>query len=339
MAETNIEWCFRKHPLTGKIYQGYTFNRWLGCTKVSEACAHCYAEAMDINRYSRTLGGGTKDAPVSHWGKGAPRHMTNTLKDPIRWNKLAGEAGIALAVFCSSMSDIFDEEVPDERREEILELIHATPNLDWMLLTKRVDKMYDYLTKCMWWLNDTPKNVWLGATMENQKRFDERIDKLLATPARHHFASMEPLLGPVDISRALPKGAQQDLLVSCPCCDGTEHGSFLDLVIVGGESCERKQDARPTHPDWVLEIAAQCWAAGPPFTEFFFKQWGDWAPAYEIQDPQAQAMCLMGNVAAHQWDTGEAGRRLTFNVGHTIAGAHFEGVLRNTPLEGRLLVT
>ena len=107
------------------------------------------------------------------------------------------------------------------------------------------------------------------------------------------------------------------------CCGGTEHSNRLDMVIVGGESRgKEKAKSRAMHPDDVLAIATQCWATN---TAFFFKQWGDWCPAYEIQDPQAQAMCVAGNVTCKDLGRGEGGRRLAFNVGKAMAGSHFEG--------------
>jgi protein gp37 len=331
MAETKIEWTSRRHPLTGEKLPGYTYNKWIGCTKVSPACKLCYAESVDERRFSKTLGG-TPEAPQIHWGPGAPRHQTKTFREPLKWNREAARAGIALAVFCSSLSDWADEEVPDSWRDDLFALVLQCPNLDWLFLTKRTAKARAYFAD-----KAVPANVMMGATMETQKCFDERIGDLLAIDApRGHFASMEPLLGPVDISAGLadplahvggtftagPNGAtwKPD---ECGCHAG---GRALRWVIVGGESnLADKSKSRPMHPDHVLAVATQCWAAQVPF---FFKQWGDWCPAYELdQNPQAQAMCAMGKVPRHEFPTGEAGRRFSFNVGKAIAGRHFEGKL------------
>ena len=114
------------------------------------------------------------------------------------------------------------------------------------------------------WLEGTPPaNVWIGATVVNQEEADRDIPKLLAVPAAKRFLSMEPLLGPVDLSGYL--------------CDfdlgqGSSWGN-LHWVIVGGESGPH---ARPMHPDWARSLRDQCVAAGVPF---HFKQWGEWAPA------------------------------------------------------------
>ncbi|ETX26430.1 hypothetical protein RISW2_04375 [Roseivivax isoporae LMG 25204] len=104
-------------------------------------------------------------------------------------------------------------------------------------------------------------NVWLGVSAEDQRRADERVPHLLATPAVVRFVSAEPLLGPVGLTRW--SGLEGD---------GDTMGFGLDWVIVGGES---GPGARPMHPDWARSLRDQCTAAGVPF---FFKQWGAWAP-------------------------------------------------------------
>jgi hypothetical protein len=139
-------------------------------------------------------------------------------------------------------------------------------------------------------------NVWLGCTVVNQAEADRDIPKLLAVPARVRFLSMEPLLGPVDLT-VLPYG---EVIGNAPTYHDALRGKLwmnegtvtwatdpratrygrtyvdltvgLDLVIVGGES---GTGARPMHPDWVRSLRDECLTAGVPF---FFKQWGDWAP-------------------------------------------------------------
>lgn len=324
MKNTKIEWTNRRHPITGEIVEGATFNPWIGCTKVagSPACAQCYAEALDKKRFSKTVGGGTPDAPISHWGKGAPRYKTGEANwnDMRRLNRQAAKIGSSIAVFSASLADIFDEEVSDDWRDEFFNLVCECRNLDWMILTKRVAKMRDYLTRSAFWVNDTPQNVILGATMENQQCFDERIDDLIATPAYKHFASMEPLCGPIDISRGIQPFGEQ-----CPCCEGTEP-SGLDWVIVGGESnMEDKTKSRSMDRDWALGIAAQCWAAPIPI-DFFFKQWGDYAPLDEIQDAQARGIALAGKCPMRILSAPERGERAkSYCVGKAMAGSTLEG--------------
>ncbi len=325
MAETQIEWTHRRHPVTGEKVEGYTFNPWIGCTAVSRACRLCYAEAMDDRRFSKTLGGATPEAPVSHWGKGAPRIRTRPAnwQKPLAWNRRALELGMPLAVFCASLSDWADEEVPDEWRDDLFALIDNTPHLDWLLLTKRTAKARQYITD-----RGCPPNVWLGATMEDQKSFNERIADLLATPGpARRFASMEPLFEAVDIWPGLIPTEEQQLNPSgCECHANTalHYGRGLDWVIIGGESnmADRKK-SWPMHPDDVEHVAVQAWAANVPL---FFKQWGDWAPAYALDhNPQAQAMAVTGKVLAHDFERGEAGRRITYNVGKSAGGRTLNG--------------
>jgi protein gp37 len=127
----------------------YTFNPWIGCRKVSCECANCYAETLDRNRFSKTMDGGTKENPISHWGSGL-RHRTSSAnwKDPIKWNKNAAEeiedaihdfgsdkyvAPERPRVFCASLGDWLDaENVPIEWLSDLLKLISETPNLDWL---------------------------------------------------------------------------------------------------------------------------------------------------------------------------------------------------------------
>jgi hypothetical protein len=158
-------------------------------------------------------------------------------------------------------------------------LIAVTPNLDWMLLTKRPKVARDYLTAdpvgLQDWINararemfhrhDVPEvgalplpNLHLGVTVENQKMADLRIPHLLDTPTARRFVSCEPLLAAVYIGRSLPS---------------------IDLVIAGGES---GPGARPSHPNWFRFLRTHCEVAGTPF---MFKQWGDWLPWEPVAEP------------------------------------------------------
>lgn len=227
-----------------------TFNPWIGCTKISPACDDCYAARSTP---ARTLGVG--------WGPGQPRRRTSAgnWKLPLRWNASAAtfieEHGRRQRVFCASLADVFDNEVSPEWREELWQLIAATPNLDWLLLTKRIGNVNQMLPDVERFEAEYP-NVWIGATVCNQAEADRDIPKLLATPARVRFLSIEPLIGPVNL---LSKRALSDL-------------KDLHWVIVGGES---GSSARPMSPDWARQLRDQCAAAG---IAFHFKQWGEWLP-------------------------------------------------------------
>lgn len=245
----------------------HTFNPWMGCTKVSDGCKHCYAETLMDKRYGRVK-----------WGPQGTRVRTSAAnwKEPLAWNRKAERDGRRPRVFCASLADVFedrDELVP--WRAELLMLIQQTPNLDWLLLTKRPENVMR-LTNEAWVLNGgqavtaLPSNVWIGTSVENQAAADERIPALLSIPAPVRFLSMEPLLGPVDLH--LNKWAMGHHF-SESVYPGDWHWGVknkIDWVIVGGES---GTDARPVHPDWVRSIREQCVGAGVPF---FFKQWGEW---------------------------------------------------------------
>ena len=246
----------------------HTFNGWEGCQKVGPGCDNCYAEARNL-RFS----GGT------NWGPGAPRRRTGAANwaKPIRWNREAKAAGIRPRVFCASLADVFDNAVDPQWRTDLFHLIHQTPHLDWLLLTKRpgnIEKMlpsYSH-TQRMW------PNVWLGCTVVNQEEADRDIPKLLAVPAKVRFLSIEPMLGPINLtalSRPAGQGVHEYSALDCdvdPADDEDWQGATIDWVICGGESGPH---ARPMHPDWARSLRDQCAAAG---VAFHFKQWGEWAP-------------------------------------------------------------
>ncbi|MFL7901551.1 phage Gp37/Gp68 family protein [Azospirillum argentinense] len=317
-----------------------TFNPWIGCTKVSPACDHCYAETLSKAR----LG-----VP---WGAGQPRRRTSVQNWnlPLRWDRKAAKEGRRMRVFCASLADVFDAEVSDEWRSNLFMLIDRTPNLDWLLLTKRPAVARKVMPV-------TPRpNVWLGTTVENQAMADARIPHLLATPAAVRFLSMEPLLGPVDLDPWLydtapstagpwtdPLGRRVRTRGSCIGGQtfSIRPAGLLHWVIAGGES---GPGARPTHPDWFRSIRDQCAAAGVPF---LFKQWGEWAPmdaARIVKDiPIPPRGGIHGDwvkryvvfaddagAARVQAETlGPIGGSLVYRVGKTRAGRLLDGVLHD----------
>lgn len=215
-----------------------TFNPWIGCTKVSPRCQHCYAEKDSLRR------GWAK------WGKGKLRKQTKaaTWKQPLEWNAQAAKERKRKRVFCASLADVFDAEVENKWREELWKLIGETPLLDWLVLTKRPENIRKMLPQD--WGDGWP-NVCLMTSVEDQLRA-VRIEHLTSTPAKYRALSVEPLLGPVKLeAQSLKK---------------------LDWVIVGGESGGH---ARPMHPQWARDIRDQCEKAG---VKFLFKQWGCWSP-------------------------------------------------------------
>ena len=287
-----------------------TWNPWIGCTKVSPGCANCYAETLMDTRYGRVK-----------WGKGNPRSRTSesNWKLPLRWNdtaicnecgehskiaRIAGNLGKCPVchkdamrrprVFCSSLADWLDDEVPVEWLADLLALIHATPNLDWLLLTKRpqnwghrVNYSAAYLLAAklpagewaaQWTTGHHPSNIWIGTTVEDQARADLRIPELVQIPAKVRFLSCEPLLGPVNLKLERWRCNSYDVLkgpvlkLSGEISWKMDGESMIHWIISGGES---GHGARPMHPVWAMALRDQCAAAGVPF---LFKQWGEWQP-------------------------------------------------------------
>jgi protein gp37 len=153
------------------------------------------------------------------------------------------------------MADVFEDRRDlDQHRERLWKLIAETPNLDWLLLTKRPHRVAHLAP----WRKTWPYNVWLGTTVENQRWAEKRVPQLLAHAAAVHFLSCEPLLGPVDLTTWLPVRGRERV---------------VGWVIAGGES---GHGARPMNPDWARALRDQCQEHGVPF---HFKQWGAWVEA------------------------------------------------------------
>jgi len=347
-ANTKIEWC------------DSTFNPWIGCTKVGPGCDNCYAEQrMD------------KRLHTVNWGPGQPRKRTSPAnwREPVKWNaeafyqcgdcgwrgktesncpRCAGEVHTARQrVFCASLADVFDNEVDPAWRDDLFALINATPNLDWLLLTKRIGNVPAMLATTIGWI---PANAWLGATVVNQEEADRDIPKLLQVPAAKRFLSMEPLLGPVDLTQVDDGAAHRDvpreewgtvddedsppglwwnaltgqrtIMHGGATGDWSRTDAKVDWVIVGGES---GPDARPMHPDWARSLRDQCVAAGVPF---LFKQWGEWWPIDQQQESDTNAF-YRSVVKAREHESQSAldeccGRRCTVPTGvvHSDGSLH-----------------
>jgi protein gp37 len=225
----------------------HTFNPWWGCTKISSACDHCYAETW------------AKRVGQSVWGNKAPRRFFTDKhwKEPLRWNADAIAEGVRHRVFCASMADVFERRAElNQQRERLWKLIEATPMLDWLLLTKRPQN----IEKMAPWSEVWPHNVWLGTTVEDQTNALVRLPHLLKHKARVRFLSCEPLLGPLDLKGWLKPDPKLGL-----------HG--IDWIIAGGES---GPGSRPMLPAWARNLRDQATKAK---VAFHFKQWGHWVPA------------------------------------------------------------
>lgn len=216
----------------------HTFNPWWGCVRVSPACKNCYAEA-----FAKRIG---QDV----WGPKAPRRFLSDQQwsQPLRWDANARKEGVRARVFCASMADVFEDRSElDPHRQRLWGLIEQTPNLDWLLLTKRPENISGMVP----WSKGWPDNVWLGVTVEDQKRADQRLPILTTFPAAVRFISAEPVFSELDLSR-------------------WRHD--IDWVIAGGESGVR---ARASDPAWFYSLRDKCAEWG---IAFHFKQWGEWAP-------------------------------------------------------------
>ena len=227
MENTRIAWAHNTH------------NQWIGCTKVSEECSHCYAEALMDHRFGRV-----------QWGPKGDRSLTSEInrRKPLVWNRKAALAGIRERVFCSSLADVFEgREELAPWREDLFYIISETPSLDWLLLTKRPENIGVMLPET-WGLGW--ENVWLGTSAGLQKRWDERIPLLREVPAAIRFVSVEPMLGPIDVRPELMKGG-------------------IDWVICGGES---GREARAMELEWVRDVRDACKEFG---VAFFMKQKGE----------------------------------------------------------------
>jgi protein gp37 len=267
----------------------HTFNPWIGCTKVSPACKNCYAERDFDHRYGK-----------AKWGPNGTRVITSDAnwKKPLAWDRAANADGLRRKVFCASLADVFedwqgpilaagsqpvilgkdgrastgDRMTMQDVRNRLFELIDATPNLDWLLLTKRpenVAKMWPayfpggYIAEAGAMNQEGRReNVWLGTSIENQRWANNRLPYLHQAKrnglVRTTFVSAEPLVGPVTLYGRLNGKTYSHL-----------GGPGIDWVITGGES---GPDARPCDPDWFRSLRDQCDACDVPF---FFKQWGE----------------------------------------------------------------
>lgn len=225
----------------------HTFNPWVGCTKVSPACDRCYAES-----WAKRTG-----SPGLWLGERRRTTALNWLQ-PVKWNRDAERHGVRRKVFCASLADVFDNQVPASWRDDLWHLVGQTPQLDWLLLTKRpqnIAKMLpDPLTGVRAWEGGWP-NVWLGTTIEDRKRAAINLAALGAIPSAVRFVSAEPLLK--DWSDLLPASSD---------------GTAIDWLICGGESGGQ---ARAMPEQWAAAFRDRCAFAG---IRFFMKQMARKAP-------------------------------------------------------------
>lgn len=307
MADTRIEWASK------------VWNPVVGCSLASPGCTNCYAMRMAWrlqNMASRPDGAG--NFHLDHYegtvqqSNGGPvwTGKVNVAPDDVLLAPLHRKK--PTDYFVNSMSDLFHPAVPFEVVDRVFAVMALTPQHTYKILTKRSERMRSYfkdlrhrdgLCASMSIVWDVAQdiaiefgmldryqptvcvlpNVWLGVSVEDQRRADERIPDLLATPAAVRFISAEPLLGPINLRHRCENGDEisttnwlhgtwQIIDGDHMRCGNLFDKAKLDWVIVGGES---GPGARPMHPDWARSLRDQCAAANVPF---LFKQWGEWAP-------------------------------------------------------------
>jgi protein gp37 len=247
---TGIQWC------------DCTWNPWMGCKKISPGCKNCYM-FRDMTRYGRDPNKVMRAAPA-------------TFNAPIKWaqNRKLHEGA---RIFTCSWSDWFIEEA-DAWRDEAWEIIRATLQFNYLILTKRPERIFSHLPSD--WSGGYT-NVWLGVSIESQSQANERVPILMNTPAKIRFISAEPLLAPIDLDHinfglryvipSIPEpwsyDAFTDRLVFGN--EGDYELGRVHWVITGGES--DLKNPRRTDPDWIRSIRDQCLEAGVPY---FHKQNG-----------------------------------------------------------------
>jgi len=341
-----------------------TFNPWEGCQRIGPGCDGCYAESRNAR-----FAGGT----AINWGPGAPRRRTSLAnwRKPVAWNAAAAEFmsrnGRRQSVFCASLADVFDNVVDPAWRNDLFRLIEATPNLDWLILTKRIGNVRS-MVPAKWLVpGGWPAHVRLGVTIVNQEEANRDIWKLLELNCPN-FLSMEPLRAAVDLTNiqvksnkgSSPSTFKIDVLTGTRWADSgdwKETGTAIQWVIVGGES---GPNARLMHPAWAQALRDQCTTAGVPF---LFKQWGEWMPVSQMDDSYTSTLYRSNRIARDGQDqatldevygrtckvsaavvnydgtvldpleplafTQGSGAMLTYRVGKKSAGRALDGTIHN----------
>lgn len=341
MAETTISWTHTVDRLMRPV-PGYTFNPWIGCTRIAPACDFCYA-ADYAARYN-----------IVEWGEPGKgngtrkRTMPANWKKPFQWNRKAEAEGNQPFVFCASLADVFDNAVDPAWRRDLFDLIRATPHLVWLLLTKRPQNIEAMIEAC----GETPMNIALGTTCEDQKRWDQNVPHLVAASAAlgamFNFVSIEPMLGPIDPTSAPIIGGMKRYFPAGhthfdPIYARAAPWLRVNWLIVGGES---GQHARPMHPKWAEDIERKCRHTISMFdtgTAFHFKQWGEWAPpdrddVYNTAKgragkPPAFIVAQDGTVHTHRETAGEGAavmiRKMKHKAGRSLLGKEHLGYPRD----------
>jgi protein gp37 len=281
-----------------------TWNPVTGCTPVTAGCKNCYAARM-VKRFPH-LHGEYKTYSRNPIPFGRVQFHPDRLDIPLRWKK-------PRRIFVGSMGDLFHENVEHGWIASVFSYIEAAPQHTFMILTKRPDRMLYHFRGGLSKKFPVLPNLWLGATIEDQEAADWRVSVLLECPAVIHFVSAEPMLGPLQLDRIRHgnAGGYEDAFSDPGDWGDVPQGDRpggVDWVICGGETGSR---ASPMHPDWPRSLRDQCQAAGVPF---FFKQWGNWRPAFTGETVDVER-------GVHEWNDGV----LSLRVGNKSAGRLLDG--------------
>ena len=275
----------KQHPIGWLNMPGYkpeTWNPIIGCDKISPACEHCFAEIMANRLSGMPKTSYYKKVITNGKWNGKTVFAESQIMKPLNWKT-------PRMIFTVDMGDLFHETVKYSWIDRVFEVMNKCPQHIFILLTKRPENAVKYLVDRLGSLSNISKkedgNTWWGVTVENQEQANKRIPILLQIPAAKLFVSIEPMLGPIeltdikyfnafygDIKLNSLKGytMYESINSGMPCFTECEK---LDWVICGGETGHK---ARPMHPDWVRSLRDQCKAADTPF---FFKQWGEFLPS------------------------------------------------------------
>lgn len=227
-----------------------SWNPVVGCWPVSPGCGNCYAARMATRLAAMGTAGYDDVAKGGKW-TGSIRCIPSKLDEPRGWRK-------PRRIFVCSMSDLLHDDVPNGFLNDVFDVMENCGRHTFQVLTKRPERLYSWLAGA-----EVARNIWLGTSVEDRCRFEERVPPLVGTRAAVHWLSVEPLLGPLGLIPADLYG--------------------IDWVVVGGESGPRHREMKA---EWVREIRDACIAAGVPF---FFKQWGG-----ARQPPKGERVLLDG---------------------------------------------
>lgn len=309
-----------------------TVNFWMGCTAISPACDACYARNLVQDRFGRAEWGGP--------GLGAgtrTRTGQSSWQLPFKLQRRAEKDGTRPFVFVNSLADTFDNAVPAEWRAEAFDVMRRTPQLVYLLLTKRPQNMVKLFEEA----GGLPPNCALGTTVEDQPRATNLFHLACAARALKPiftFASFEPLLGPVDPTRVVLHEGQAEFFdqpdvhtarILFNALRGTASMGLpaLGWAITGGETDQGAHRARPSHPDWFRSLRDQCAATGVPFHH---KQNGEWMSCGDWYDthPESLPICTWDG---DQWTDDGSRERLEWvaRIGKRRAGRLLDGVLHD----------